>query len=96
MCLNVITGDLKVMAPNDFQGTIIGGINKRTGVIQNSDMSEDGSGCVVQADVPLAQVRALSNVSDGNRNIKPSGVMVGVHRHHWDVSPPFDFCAAPT
>lgn len=45
------------MAPNDFQGSVIGGINKRSGIIQNTDMSDDGSGCVIQADVPLAQVR---------------------------------------
>ena len=44
------------MAPNEFQGSVIGGINKRSGIIQNTDMSDDGSGCVVQADVPLAQV----------------------------------------
>lgn len=46
----------QVMAPNEFQGSVIGGINRRQGVIQNTDMSDDGSGCVVQADVPLAQV----------------------------------------
>lgn len=48
----------QVMAPNEFQGSVIGGINRRTGVIQNTDMSDDGSGCVIQADVPLAQVRS--------------------------------------
>ena len=49
------------MAPNEFQGSVIGGINKRSGIIQNTDMSDDGSGCVVQADVPLAQV-SLANL----------------------------------
>lgn len=46
----------QVTAPNDFQGSVIGGINRRTGIIQNTDMSDDGSGCVIHADVPLAQV----------------------------------------
>lgn len=46
----------QVMAPSEFQGSVIGGINRRTGIIQNTDMSDDGSGCVIQADVPLAQV----------------------------------------
>lgn len=45
------------MAPNEFQGSVIGGVNKRSGIIQNTDMSDDGSGCVIQADVPLAQVK---------------------------------------
>lgn len=47
---------LKVTAPNDFQGSVIGGINRRTGIIQDTDMSDDGSACVIHADVPLAQV----------------------------------------
>lgn len=51
------------MAPNEFQGSVIGGINKRSGIIQNTDMSDDGSGCVVQADVPLAQVKSIRIMS---------------------------------
>eukprot|EP00903_Cladosiphon_okamuranus_P017647 g16252.t1 len=51
---------VEVMAPNEFQGSVIGGINKRSGIIQNTDMSDDGSGCVVQADVPLAQMFGYS------------------------------------
>ena len=39
-----------------LQGTIMGGINKRNGLIMNTTLSEDGSGIVIQADVPLAQV----------------------------------------
>ena len=53
---NIMSSSPKVMAPNEFQGSVIGGINRRTGIIQNTDMSEDGSGCVIHADVPLAQV----------------------------------------
>lgn len=56
------------MAPNEFQGSVIGGINKRSGIIQNTDMSDDGSGCVIQADVPLAQVRPL--VDGGTLHVK--------------------------
>lgn len=50
----------QVVAPNEFQGSVVGGINKRGGLIQNTDVNEDGSGCTVQADVPLAQVRVIS------------------------------------
>lgn len=53
-----------MVAPNEFQGSVIGGINKRSGIIQNTDMSDDGSGCVVQADVPLAQVSVIDGTFD--------------------------------
>lgn len=49
----------QVMAPSEFQGVIIAGINRRTGIVQSSDIIEDGMACTIQADVPLAQVGFL-------------------------------------
>lgn len=46
----------QVLAPSDFQGVIIAGINRRAGIVQSSDIIEDGVACTIQADVPLAQV----------------------------------------
>jgi elongation factor G len=45
---------LEVSTPSEFQGTVVGGINKRNGLITNSEMNEDGSQLVVEADVPLS------------------------------------------
>jgi len=44
----------EVMSPADFQGTIVAGINKRGGMVLNSDMSDDGSQVNIGAEVPLA------------------------------------------
>lgn len=43
-----------VMSPADFQGTIVAGINKRGGMVLNSDMSDDGSQVNIGAEVPLS------------------------------------------
>ena len=44
----------EVNSPADFQGTIVGGINKRGGIVLNSDMSDDGGQVTITAEVPLA------------------------------------------
>mmetsp|Transcript_38521 Transcript_38521/g.43971 ORF Transcript_38521/g.43971 Transcript_38521/m.43971 type:complete len:739 (-) Transcript_38521:169-2385(-) len=44
---------VEIDAPGEFQGTIIAGINRRMGLIQTSDVSDDGSGINVIAEVPL-------------------------------------------
>lgn len=46
--------NLEVSTPAEFQGTVVGGINKRGGIISSSDLNEDGSHLSVHADVPLA------------------------------------------
>jgi elongation factor G len=51
---------LVVTTPQEFQGSIIAGLNKRMGLIQGSDTSDDGSVCVIKADVPLAQMFGYS------------------------------------
>lgn len=51
---------LEVNSPSEFQGAIVGGINKRNGMISNSDLNEDGSKLTVTADVPLAELFGYS------------------------------------
>jgi elongation factor G len=51
---------LEVNSPSEFQGSIVGGINKRSGMISNSDLNEDGSKLVVTAEVPLAELFGYS------------------------------------
>ena len=49
-----------VEAPEEFQGTIVGGLNKRKGVIHNTELKDEGSYVSVQADVPLAEMFGYS------------------------------------
>ena len=51
---------LEVEAPAEFQGTIIGGLNRRNGLIMSTDLNEDGSQVVIKADVPLAAMFGYS------------------------------------
>merc|ERR1712232_887398 len=46
--------------PAEFQGTVVAGVNRRMGLIQNSDMNEDGSGIKILAQVPLANMFGYS------------------------------------
>jgi elongation factor G len=51
---------LEVTSPAEFQGTIIGGLNKRNGLIMASDLNEDASQVTIHAEVPLAQMFGYS------------------------------------
>lgn len=51
---------VEIDAPAEFQGTVVAGVNRRMGLIQNSDMNEDGSGVKVLAEVPLANMFGYS------------------------------------
>jgi elongation factor G len=51
---------VEIDVPAEFQGSVVAGINRRMGMIQNSDMNEDGSGVKVLADVPLANMFGYS------------------------------------
>jgi elongation factor G len=51
---------VEVDCPSEFQGTVVAGVNRRMGLIQNSDMNEDGSGVKVLAEVPLANMFGYS------------------------------------
>jgi len=49
---------LDVVAPQEFQGAIVSGLNRRMGLIQNSSNMDDN--VVIEADVPLAQMFGYS------------------------------------
>lgn len=52
--------NVEVETPSEFQGTVVAGLNRRMGLIQASDMNEDGSGLRVDAEVPLANMFGYS------------------------------------
>lgn len=54
------TMNLEVTSPTEFQGSIIGALNKRGGAIVSSDLNDDGSVVVVKAEVPLVQMFGYS------------------------------------
>ena len=51
---------VEVEVPSEFQGTVVAGLNRRMGLIQSSDMNEDGSGIKIVCDVPLANMFGYS------------------------------------
>ena len=51
---------VEVEIPSEFQGVVVAGLNRRMGLIQASDMNEDGSGLRVDAEVPLANMFGYS------------------------------------
>jgi elongation factor G len=51
---------VQVEIPSEFQGTVVAGLNKRMGMIQSSDMNDDGSGIAIVAEVPLANMFGYS------------------------------------
>ncbi|KAI2504673.1 Elongation factor Tu GTP binding domain [Fragilaria crotonensis] len=51
---------VEVEVPSDFQGTVVAGLNKRMGMIQSSDVNDDGSGIKIVAEVPLANMFGYS------------------------------------
>uniref|UniRef100_A0A7S3V7Q9 Elongation factor G, mitochondrial n=1 Tax=Chaetoceros debilis TaxID=122233 RepID=A0A7S3V7Q9_9STRA len=51
---------VEIDCPSEFQGSVVAGVNRRMGLIQNSDVNEDGSGVKVIAEVPLANMFGYS------------------------------------
>ena len=41
-------GHHQVNAPAEFQGTIVANLNRRMGLIQSADMSENGMDCIIK------------------------------------------------
>uniref|UniRef100_A0A7S3MFH5 Elongation factor G, mitochondrial n=1 Tax=Spumella elongata TaxID=89044 RepID=A0A7S3MFH5_9STRA len=53
---------MEVEAPGEFQGSIVGALNKRGGLILASDVNEDGTQVLIKADVPLVEMFGYSTV----------------------------------
>ena len=51
---------VNIEIPSEFQGGVVGGVNKRMGLIHSSDMNEDGTGLTIVAEVPLANMFGYS------------------------------------
>jgi elongation factor G len=51
---------LEVMAPGEFQGNIMGQLNRRMAVVQSNDVGDDGVSVTIKADAPLAQMFGYS------------------------------------
>lgn len=51
---------VEVDVPAEFQGAVVAALNRRMGMIQSSDMNEDGSGIKIIAEVPLANMFGYS------------------------------------
>mmetsp|Transcript_14005 Transcript_14005/g.33621 ORF Transcript_14005/g.33621 Transcript_14005/m.33621 type:complete len:795 (-) Transcript_14005:159-2543(-) len=51
---------VEVEIPSEFQGSVVAALNRRMGMIQNSDVNDDGSGIKILAEVPLANMFGYS------------------------------------
>jgi len=51
---------VEIETPAEFQGAVTASLSRRMGMIQNSDMNEDGSGLKVEVEVPLANMFGYS------------------------------------
>jgi elongation factor G len=51
---------VEIEAPAEFQGGVVAALSRRMGMIQRSDMNEDGSGIKIVAEVPLANMFGYS------------------------------------
>lgn len=71
---------VEIDCPAEFQGTVVAGINRRMGLIQNSDMNDDGSGVKVLAEVPLANMFGYSTELRSNTQGKGEFTME-YHNH---------------
>lgn len=51
---------VEVEVPSEFQGAVVASLNRRMGMIQSSDVNDDGSGTKIIAEVPLANMFGYS------------------------------------
>eukprot|EP00605_Chrysophyceae_sp_TOSAG23-4_P001737 GSChrysophyteH1.ASY1.ANO1.1924.1 assembled CDS len=76
---------LEVEAPAEFQGSIIGGLNKKNGLIMNTDLNDDGSAVKIVADVPLANMFGYSTALRSSTQGK--GEFSMEYKSHQPVTP---------
>ena len=75
---------IEVVAPSEFQGTIIAGLNKRNGLIMGSDLSDDGSQVTILADCPLSAMFGYS--TDLRSSTQGKGEFTMEYKEHQAVS----------
>ena len=75
---------LEVASPSEFQGAIIGGLNKRGGLIMATDLNEDGSQINIKADVPLSEMFGYS--TDIRSSTQGKGEFSMEYKEHRSVS----------
>ena len=51
---------VEIDIPSEFQGAVTASLSRRIGMIQSSDMNDDGSGLKVEVQVPLANMFGYS------------------------------------
>jgi len=51
---------VEVEIPSEFQGGVVAALNRRMGMIQSSDVNDDGSGIKIVSEVPLANMFGYS------------------------------------
>ncbi len=68
----------------EFQGNIIGALNKRGGLIMATDLNDDGSQVTIQADVPLAAMFGYS--TDLRSSTQGKAEFSMEYKHHNPVS----------
>lgn len=52
--------NVEVEIPSEFQGSVVAALNRRMGMIQSSDVNDDGSGIKILAEVPLSNMFGYS------------------------------------
>lgn len=70
----------EVVVPGEFQGVAVGGLNKRLGIIQGNEASDDGTSAVIAAEVPLAQMFGYS--SELRSNTQGKGEFTMEYKKH--------------
>jgi elongation factor G len=76
--------NLEVMAPSEFQGTVIGGLNKRGGLLLDTNLNEDGSSVNIRADCPLSEMFGYS--TDLRSSTQGKGEFSMEYKSHQPVS----------
>eukprot|EP00596_Hydrurales_sp_CCMP1899_P008555 CAMPEP_0119039322 /NCGR_PEP_ID=MMETSP1177-20130426/8735_1 /TAXON_ID=2985 /ORGANISM="Ochromonas sp, Strain CCMP1899" /LENGTH=654 /DNA_ID=CAMNT_0007003037 /DNA_START=391 /DNA_END=2355 /DNA_ORIENTATION=+ len=76
--------NLEVVAPAEFQGQIIGGLNKRGGMIVATDLNVDGSQVNIEASVPLSEMFGYS--TDIRSSTQGKGEFSMEYKEHLAVS----------
>lgn len=76
--------NLEVVSPSEFQGQVIGGLNKRGGLIMATDLNEDGSQVNIRADVPLSEMFGYS--TDLRSGTQGKGEFSMEYKSHQPVS----------